>query len=172
MNAITEQVEIEKYHSLVAGMMVDAIQFDPDWILRKGWKVVPVESGMRFSEQDIQKIVPVLRKAGFVECLAVATEPLDPMPSCYRMSITETEFDEFNRICGLFRFLITDESRAWGVSCTEWYNLFAGPPDMLTAMLGKPIDEAREEYLNFATLLAKDDPDEPLLQVAKHYATL
>lgn len=168
---MTDHAEIEASRSLVAEMTVNDIEFSSDWIHREGWKVVPVESGMRFSEEDIHQLVPALRQAGFVECLAVATEPLDPMPSCYRMSITEEEFREFNRTCGLFRFLITDETRAWAISCNEWYNLFAGKPELLESMLGKPIEEARAEYLSFATALAKE-PDEPLLQVAKHYAAL
>jgi hypothetical protein len=38
-------------------------------------------------------------------------------------------------------------------------------------MLGKPIELARQGFLEFATLLARS-PDEPFLLVAKHYAAL
>jgi hypothetical protein len=67
--------------------------------------------------------------------------------------------------------MLTVEDRMWAISCNEWYNLFAGTPELLEAMLGKPVDQAREEFLSFATAVA-NGPDDPLLQVAKHYAGL
>jgi hypothetical protein len=58
------------------------------------------------------------------------------------------------------------------ISCNERYNLFAGKPELVRALLGKPTEQARQEFLEFASLLTKSKEDEPLLQVAKHYATL
>lgn len=171
MRMIEDELEVKKYRELVSEMTVDRIQFRPEWVHQKGWKVVPVETGMSFSEEDIKNIVSGLRRLGFSQCFAIATEALDPLPMCYALEITEEDFREFNRNCGLFLFFITDEQQSWAISCNNNYNLFAGNPELLEAMLGKPIDEAREEYLSFATMLAKE-PDEPLLRVAKHYAAL
>ncbi len=93
------------------------------------------------------------------------------MPICYLLSVDEADFQEFNRQLGPFRFLITADDRSWAISCTEWYNLFAAKPELLEAMLGKPIEQARLDYFRFASELAKQ-PDDPLLRVALRYATL
>jgi len=175
MKPITEKTQVEHYQELVREMThADAhrgYEFNDEWVQRRGWKVVPVEDTCHFAAEEIATLVPVLRGAGYSECVAVATEPLDPAPACYRLSISEEDLREFNKECGPFRYLLTSEDRTWAISCNEWYNLFAGKPELLESMLGKPISEAREEYLSFATALAKE-PDEPLLRVAKHYAAL
>lgn len=171
MIAIDNFNETGKNKCLIADMTDGDINFNAKWVHHAGWKVVPVESGMRFSGEDISKLVSALNDRGFFECLAVATEPLDPLPCCYRMLISEGELHEFNRVCGLFRFLITDLQRRWAVSCSEWYNLFAGPQGLLEAMLGKSIEDARSEFLNYAASLARS-PDDPLLKIARHYEML
>ena len=175
MKPITEKAQVERYQALVREMThADpnrGYEFNDEWVQEQGWKVVPVEDACHFSPEEMSTLVSVLGGAGYSECVAVATEPLDPAPACYQLSVSEEDLRSFNKECGPFRYLLTDEDRTWAVSCNEWYNLFAGKPELLEAMLGKPISEAREEYLSFATTLAKK-PDEPLLQVAKHYAAL
>jgi hypothetical protein len=104
--------------------------------------------------------------------LLIASEPVDPAPSCYRLAISEEDLIDFNRECGPFRYVLTDAERLWAISCNEWYNLFGAKPDLVEALLGEPIAEAREEFLAFASLMAKADPDEPLMQVAHRYAAL
>jgi hypothetical protein len=174
MKAITEAREIEKYKKLVAEMTVanehEEYHFRSDWILKHAWKVVPVEDGDHFTEEDIATIVPALKNAGYRDCVAVATEPLGPMPSCFEVAITADDLREFNRECGLFRFLLTEKTRSWAISCNEWYNLFGGGEPLLEAMLGVPIEEARRRFLAFAEPLAKGDPADLLLKAAQHYA--
>jgi hypothetical protein len=174
MNPITEPTQIEHYRKLVTEMTLSGeyqeCEFNPEWLRNHEWKVVPVEDGNHFTPEDIHVIVPALREAGYAECIAVATEPVGSLPSCYRLSVTEEDFRNFNRECGLLRYLLTDEARSWAISCNEWYVLFAGKRELLEAMLGKSVEEAREEYLRFATALSKQ-PDEPLLKVAERYGT-
>ncbi|HEU5352047.1 MAG TPA: hypothetical protein VFU55_10660 [Terracidiphilus sp.] len=171
MRVTKSEMEINLRSELVSEMTVDRIQFKPEWVHQKGWKVVPVETGMSFSAEDIKNIVAGLQRFGLSECFAIATEELDPLPICYVLEITEEDFREFNRNCGLFWFFLTDEQQSWAISCNNNYNLFAGKPELLESMLGKPIEEARAEYLSFATALAKE-PDDPLVRMAKHYADL
>ncbi len=93
------------------------------------------------------------------------------MPDCYALRISEEDFREFNRELGPFRFLMMDEQRSWAISCTEWYNLFAGHPELVESMLGKTVDQAQQEYLAFALEIATQ-PDEPLVKMAEHYRSL
>jgi len=173
MNEITEPDLIRHYRELVDELTIadENREYDlsPEWLRSHKWKVVPVEDGNHFTPNDICQIVSTLKRYGYSECIAVATEPIAPLPSCYRLSVTEEEFRRFNSECGLFRFLLTTKDQSWAISCTEWYDLFAAEPELLEALLGKPLEEARQDYLKFASELAKS-PDEPLLLVSSHYA--
>lgn len=171
MKALTDQAEIERYQALVSEMS-DGHHFRAEWVRRKDWKVVPVESAIRLPREDIPRLVSVLNRDGYNKCLAVATEDLGEMLQCYIVSIDEAGFSEFNRELGPFRFLLTSEERSWAISCSEWYNLFAGEEMLLEALLGTPIAKARERFLEFAKLLAHGDPTDPLIKVAEHYSQL
>ncbi len=174
MKPITGAREIEKYKKLVTDMTLaneqEEYHFRSDWIIKREWKVVPVEDGNHFTEEDIATMVPALQNAGYHTCIAVATEPLEPLPSCFELEITAEDLREFNRDCGLFRFLLSEETASWAISCNEWYNLFAGREPLLEAMLGVPIEEARKRFLAFAEPLAKGNPSDLLLKTALHYA--
>jgi hypothetical protein len=175
MKAIIEAQAVEKYKSLANEMILAddySSGFRSNWILQRGWKVVPVEDGNHFRPWEIDRIVPVLLKAGYDKCLAIATEPLDPFPSCFQLAVTPDDFRAFNGECGLFRFLLTEETRSWAISCNELYNLFAGEKSLMEAMLDIPIDEARKRFLAFAEPLALGDSEYPMLKVARHYAAL
>lgn len=104
--------------------------------------------------------------------MAVTTEDLGETPPCYLVSVSEEGLQELNRELGMFQFLLTDESRSWAISCTVFYNLFAGPEKLVEAMLGKPIPEAEKEFLQFATGMARggNSKDAFLLEVARRYA--
>ncbi len=172
MDIISNPKELLRYQKLVDAITVNECDFDPQWIKKHGWKVVPVEDTGHFAAGQIATLVAALHEAGYDQCIAIATESVEPdgVPG-YSFPVSEEEFRNFNAECGLFRYVLTDAKRSWAISCSEWYNLFAGKPELLESMLGRPIAKAREEFLNFANLLAKG-PDEPLLRVAKHYAAL
>jgi hypothetical protein len=171
MTPITSESLVKQFRDLASEMTTNECEFSTEWIRKRGWKVVPVEDGNHFAPQDVAALVSALRKAGYGECIAVATEPLGKLPACYRISITEEDLQNFNAECGLFRYVLMDEARSWAISCNEWYNLFAADPGLLVAMLGKSIESARQEYRDFAMQLSKQ-PDEPLMRVANHYAEL
>jgi hypothetical protein len=170
MDVISNPKELLRHQKSVAEMIVNECDFNPQWIKKHGWKVVPVEDTGHFSDRQIAALVVALQ--GYGRCIAIATESVEPdgVPA-YSLAISEEEFRSFNAECGLFRYLLTDAKRSWAIACSEWYNLFAAKPELLESMLGKPVAKAREEFLTFATLLAKR-PDEPLLRVAKRYAAL
>jgi hypothetical protein len=190
MKPITDPTRIEHYGRLLREVMLTEegreCEFNPDWVRQHGWKVVPVESAMRLPGEDIPGLVSALKGADYTECLAVfnepgyiqrlplviASEPPSDTSTCHLLLVDEVEFREFNRELGPFRCVLTTEDRSWAISCNEWYNLFGAKPKLLEALLGKPIEQARQEFQQFASLLAKGKADEPLLQVAKLYAGL
>ena len=172
MTPIMNESEVRRFRALVSKTTTDDGEFSTGWIREHGWKVVPVEDGNHFAPEDIAALVPALQKAGHHECFAVATEDLSSYsPVCFRVLVTERDFGNFNAECELFRYILIDEAQSWAISCNELYNLFAADPALLEAMLGKSIESARQEYLRFATQLARQ-PDEPLMRVARYYAEL
>jgi hypothetical protein len=190
MKPITEPTQVEHYGALVSEMMLtqehEECEFKPEWARGQGWKIVPVKSMMRLPEGDIPRLVSTLRGAGYKQCLAVfnepgyihhlpvtvASEPPSEMATCYLLAVDEEDFRAFNRELGPFRSVLTTEDRSWAISCNEWYNLFAAKPGLLEALLGKPIELARQEFHEFALLLSTGRAEEPLLRVAEYYTTL
>jgi hypothetical protein len=158
MIEINNSQEIRRYQALISEMLEQRIQFKANWLREKTWSVVPVEDAMHFTEVDLERIVIALQRAGYSQCIAIATEPLDPLPICYRVLITKEDFREFNTTCSPFWFLITNEDRSWAISCNDAYDLFAGDPKLIEAMLGKTIRAAREEFDDFAKQLAHGNP--------------
>jgi len=122
--------------------------FDPAWLAKRGWQVVPVETERsHLSDQEIDRVVPVLNKAGHLEGLAVATEETS---SATRM--------------------LSDRSRSWAVSSHGFYRLFAGTTEMLESFLGTFIPVARKAFHEFALSLDSPSfPDKYYLQVSARY---
>jgi hypothetical protein len=191
MKPITDETLIELCGSLVREMMESREHqehlFKSDWVKNQKWKIVAVESAMRLPYEDLPRLVSVLKAAGYSHCLAVfnepgymrnlplhvVSEPPGDMATCYQVSLDEHGFQEFNRTLGPFRSVLTTEDRTWAISCSEWYNLFGAPPEFLETLLGKSIKEARQEFFEYASLLATGrNPDESVLRIANHYAAL
>jgi hypothetical protein len=144
-------------------------EFDLAWIRQKEWEVVPVERAQHFIPEEIKAIVSTLADRGCAKCIAVATEELGPLPSCFELSVSEEDLYEFNQELGLFRCLLTDLDRSWAISCTESYNLFAGPKTLIEAMLGKSVEEGWKAYWDFVAQPSVD-PYGMLHQSAARYA--
>jgi len=168
MTVIQNENETSSLQSMVSEMTESGCGISLRWAQRKGWIVVPTEDGAHIPEDDIPRIVAAIRGAGFVECFAIATEPLGDLPPCYRLKIEEADFKEFNRALSPFRFLLTDAERNWAISCTEDYLLFAGAQELVQAMLPTQISEAREEFLHYADDLRSEN----LRRVAVQYAAV
>src|SRR5436309_1573330 len=117
MTPISDRNEITRYQALVAEMIEQGYLLRVDWARTHGWKIVPVEDAAHFSPEDVTRLVAALKDAGFAECIAVATERLDGLPGCYRLAVSVSDFTEFNRKCGVFRYLLTTQTRDWAISC-------------------------------------------------------
>lgn len=155
MSPITDPVSVARYARLFGEMMSaqdgEEYEFNAAWVRRRGWKVVPVESMARIPVPDIPKIVTALSLAGYQHCILVFNEPgyirslpvvvpSDPpcgLSTCYKISVDQEDFNEVNRVMGPFRFIMSDESRSWAISCNESYNLFAAEPNLLETILGR-----------------------------------
>ncbi len=190
MRPIKDEALVDHYGQLLKEMMLTEkgleYEFNPAWVRKNGWTVVPVESEMRIPEDDINRIVSGLNHAGYAQCIAVFNEagyiqrlpaivdsdPPSDMPTCYVLSVNEQGFQKYNQELGLFRSVLMPDDRSWAISCNETYNLFAGKADLVEALLGKTIPEARQEFMEFATLLAKGDPENPLLKMAVSWASI
>jgi hypothetical protein len=116
MIAITNPDEIQKYTNQMEEMTVlgptnDRV-FADSWLQSRGWTVVTEALGSTRPP----------------DCIAVATENLEPLPSCYRFILSEAELEDFNNKCAGFRYMIMDDPRTWAITCTTFFKLYAGPP--------------------------------------------
>ena len=146
-------------------------EFNRDWVESHGWVVVPVEDTGHFAEEEIERIVPALSSAGYQRCLALgALDLTEPLPSGFEVVISADDLRAFNAECGIFRFLISSPDRSWAISCNEWFNLFAGPRALIERMLGSSLEQARADFLNYATVV-EQGTEGCLAEVARHYAS-
>jgi len=55
----------------------------------------------------------------------------------------------------------------------QWYTLFGEKSDILEAILGESIEQARKEFFEYASVFAGgQNPDNSMLQVAERYAAV
>ncbi|MCC6264792.1 MAG: hypothetical protein IT169_14530 [Bryobacterales bacterium] len=143
--------------------------FNPAWLEKYNWVVVPVEDTGHFAEEEIARIVPALVSSGHSKCLAIGALDLpDPLPTHFEFPISDNELRNFNAECGIFRFLLTCPERTWAISCNEWFNLFAGPQALVEDMLGISIGQARDEFLEYAKVVEQGS-EGGLVSVARMY---
>lgn len=144
-------------------------EFDSAWVEQHGWVVVPVENTGHLAEEEIDRIVPALNSTGHLTCVAIGAIDLpDPLPTVYELAASHDDLRAFNGDCGAFRFLLTDRELSWAISCNEWFNLFAGYPPLIEQMLGASIRQAREEFLEYATVVEQGSEGR-LVQIARQY---
>ena len=101
--------------------------------------------------------------------ILVDKDPIQDDALLTQLELDEEDFREFNRACGPFWFLLTDDSLSWAISCNNAYNLYAAGPPLLERLLNKSISKAREEFRAFAVELAHGNADYPPLRMAEHY---
>ena len=177
MKPITDAGQVDRYRRFVDEMLLGEGTYERDfdlaWIQSRGWKVVPVKSEYgHFSPDDVERIVPALNAAGYTECLAVATERLDPLPVCYQVAVSKEDFRNFRRECGLLGYLLMDDDRGWVISFYGKYKLFAGPASLLEKLLGTTISAARKDFAEFAQSLDIGLVGQPYTEMASRYAAL
>lgn len=144
--------------------------FNPEWIERRRWCVIPVEDSGHFADEEISHIIPALNAAGCTSCFAIGAPDLPAeFAHVYELSVSEEDFQVFNAEFGILRVLLTDAGLSWAISCNEWFNLFAGPESLIEQMLGVPLDGARRDFLAYAGLVEQGGT-EGLMRVARQYS--
>src|SRR5438876_412904 len=102
----------------------------------------PVESALHFNEEDAGTLSAAMRAIGCVECLAIATEPLENFPLYYRISVSSEGLLAFSKRCGAFNFALIPESRRFAVMCTvDDYYVVGGTSDFVSKALGCRIQD-------------------------------
>jgi hypothetical protein len=164
--------EIKHARSLVDPMIEDPGNFERRWLDERAWTVVPVASADHFLDSDIELVSAAFDIAGYSECLAVATEPLENTPLCYRLSTSKDALREFNRAAGAFYFMLIPEDRSCAVLCTkDDYYLVGGPAMFVATALESDIEEARRKFAEFAERNPHPGMREGLRGVATRYSS-
>jgi hypothetical protein len=132
--------------------------------------VVPVQSADHFGKKDIEHLAAAFRIARCGEFVAVATEPLENTPVCYKVPTTEEGLRELNEAIRDFSFILLPEDRSWAVVCTkDDYYLVGGPLPFVLLALKTSIAQARVDFLGFAENTRHPKMRSGLLGVATRY---
>ena len=170
LTAIEADADVQRARMLIADMIEDSGNFRPEWIAGRDWTVVPVQSADHFGKKDIEHLAAAFRITGYGEFLAVATEPLENTPVCYKVPTTEDGLRELNEAIRDFYFILLPEDRSWAVVCTkDDYYLVGGPLPFVLLALKTPIAQARADFLGFAENTRHPKMRSGLIGVATRY---
>src|SRR5882762_3236302 len=134
LRPIESQTEVDREQALISDVVEEQGDFRAEWLRAHCWTVVPVDSADHFLETDIVLLSAAFREAGHHECLAVATEPLDNTPLCYKVPTTEEGLREFNEAVWAFCFILIPEDRSCAVLCTKDDCYLVGGPSAFVVM--------------------------------------
>ncbi len=170
LTAIETDVDIRRMRTLIVDIIEDSGNFRPEWIASRDWIVVPVESADHFGKRDIEHLAAAFRIAGYDEFLAVATEPLENTPVCYRVPTTEQSLRELNESIRDFQFILLPEDKSCSVLCTkDDYYLVGGPLPFILLALKISVSQARVDFVRFAENTRHAKMRSGLLEVAARY---
>lgn len=137
---------IDRMRQLAAGVVVGTGDVSREWVLKKHWVVVPVESDDHFSGATVARIAASCRD-GKDQCFALITEEVYNIDSCFLVPCEEAALEELNNALALFPFVLLPQERSWCIVCTkEDYYLVAGPSGFVETVVGMSIADAQAAY--------------------------
>lgn len=172
IEAVTDRAQINHTMLLIEDVVEKPHHLKSEWIIRRGWAAVPVESPVsHFYEREAEWLSEAAISVSCSECLAIATEPQPFEKVCYRVPMTQEGLLEFGWECGGFNYILLPEDRSFAVLCTsEDYSVVAGPSNFVTKVIGSSIPTARKMFLRFADDPLQQEPERShLVEVAKRY---
>jgi hypothetical protein len=147
---------------------------NPDYVKRRGWVVVPVESACHFDAQDIKRLCSAIASVGTLTCLALVVDDLLGGPMAYSVPVSEEGLLSFNREFSGLNSLLVPENESFAILCSVAdYYLVAGQSGFVAAAVGGDIADARETFWRFASDPAwPDGVRDSLMRTARTYSSL
>lgn len=171
LEPLMDSAEVERVSWLIADVVDKPGDFNLEWISNQKWAVAPVEGAMHFNDKDAELLSRAMQETGSETCFAVATEPLENFPTHYRVSTTSEGLLAFSHKCGSFYFVLIPATKDFAVVCTaDDYYVVAGKRDFVARAVGSSIEDARYQFLAFASSTEwPDSVRRDLLSVAHKY---
>jgi hypothetical protein len=161
---VADAAEVRRWEAVARALLDTPGTFNDQWLRHTRWVVVPVESASHFDADDADRLARAAVEQGCSTLHAVAAEPLESFPRCFRVAASPEGLLTFSRECAHFNFVLLPDKYAFAVLCTVYdYFLVAGPVDFARAA-GGDVEEARRRFRRFAE--EHDQPDR-LLAVAR-----
>src|SRR5258708_4268116 len=88
------------------------------WLMKRGWVAVPAESALHFDDGQASLLATAMQMAGCSVCFAVAAEPLQNFPCCFRVKASQKGLLAFSRECSHFNFVLIPGDLSFVVLCT------------------------------------------------------
>jgi hypothetical protein len=152
LTSIEDPAQVEQIANSVRMMLDRSDHLNVEWLSTRHWFAVPVESASHFNEAEAERISSSFRSLGVHQIIALATEELQNQPLCYLVSASKAGLMLFSRECGHFNYILTTVNHDAAVLCTSNdYYIVAGPERLVLEALGTRIENARKNFLAFAT---------------------
>jgi len=152
--------------------LADAGNFRPEYLREHDWVVVPVESGLHFSEDDCRNISAAAKQSGTLSVCGVFMKDLSNVPGLIQIECTVKGLLTFSHQYGHFGYLLVPEQYKFAILCTlDDYYLVAGPWKFVQLAVGKAIPQAREDFEVFAgDYRSSESQRARLLAIAHRYS--
>lgn len=143
-----------------------------DYSRDRGWVIVPVESGNHFLPDEAKLIADAISTLGALDLFGVEVEGRNDREAIvYRVPPTQKCLMEFSDLTANENYLLIPEPKHFLIFCSAWDNYqIAGPRSFVEKALGKSIESAREEFLDFAKGFSTGMPtSERLIYTARRF---
>jgi hypothetical protein len=152
MKAVEDTTLTQKLDLLSKEATVSPYHFNKDWIINKGWIVIPVEKGRHLEEGEARNLAQAIQSKGQKYCYAAATEDLGQAHRFHIITASEAGLLEFSDTCAGLNFSLTGEDLSFMIIFTsEDYNLYAGSQEFLEQALGCDISTALKAFQETAS---------------------
>jgi hypothetical protein len=157
--------------TILENSVSDSDSISKEYLKRRQWAAVPVESALHFDDADIDRIVTAAKNCNIPEFLAIRTEEIRE-PYCYRLSADYASLAKFSKKCSHWKYLLVAIDESFMILCTvEEYFLIAGPRWIVELIAGRSIKLARLEFHRYADSAEWHESVRTLLlEVERRYA--
>ncbi|MFN3432188.1 MAG: hypothetical protein ACK46X_19845 [Candidatus Sericytochromatia bacterium] len=162
---------VERAVELVSRYTTDAfLTINLDALSQRGWVAVPLLRD-RFEDDEALRLAAAITQHLGSDRLMAVYEAFNwpgegPTSAVWTVPPTEADLKDVAGELGPYYFLLTDEEPSFMIWCTkdDWH-LLAGPSDFVVDVLGKPLDVARQAFVDFWN----EDPGSHWYQVREPY---
>jgi hypothetical protein len=171
MNADDDQANEDSMREWIRGLLDSRHDVKMDVVRRNAWVVVPVETHAHFSSRQIEQLAGAFARLGYSKLDGLVLDEPYISRGSVEIPATENGLRAHNAAHRIDNLVFAPRDRSFAIIChIDYFWLVVGKKDVVEAVLGRSIDEARREFVEYAREGSwKDFDRQVLLEIASLY---